>query len=161
MKRLQKIVAVVIVMTMIFAMPVLAEDRSATMISSESTADLVRQLDEYNVKAMGYVQYVGNFNSFALPNGSHAKLVSDQVKAFDILCCENHKQYLANALSAATTDLANKQAQLNSATSQAAANPTFAAMVPQCQAQVAEAQNKIADIQNKIALANQMLAKYY
>lgn len=161
MKRLQKIVALIVVMTMLFAFPVLADDRAATMISSESTADLVRQLDEYNLKNAGYVQYLSNYNAFALPNAPHAVLVSDQVKAFDILCCENHKLYLKNVLSAATTDLQNKQAQLNAATSQAAANPTFAAMVPQCQAQVAEAQAKVADVQNKIAAANQMLAKYY
>lgn len=161
MKKLCRLVAVVTAMTMLFALPVLAEDRTATMISSESTADLVSKLDAYNAQAMGYVAYVAKSNAFALPGGVHAQVVSDQVKAFDILCCNNHKQYLANVLSAAQTDLANKQTQYNAAAAQAASNATFAAMLPQCQAQVAAAQQKVADTQNRIALANQMLAKYY
>lgn len=162
MKRLYKFVALVTVMTMLFAVPVLAaEDRSGTLISSESTDDLVRQLDEYNLKNMGYVLYVGNYNSFAQPYGTHAVVVSKQVKDYDILCCNNHMLYLNNVLSAATTDLANKQSQYNSAVAQAATNPTFAGLVPQCQAELAAAQQKVADTQNRIALAKEKLAKYY
>lgn len=162
MKRLYKFVALVTAMTMLFAVPVLAaEDRALTTISSESTDDLVRQLDAYNARTMGYVLYVGNFNAFAQPYGNHAMLVSKQVKDYDILCCNNHMLYLNNVLSAATTDLANKQTQCNYVASQAASNATYASLLPQCQADVAAAQQKVADTQNKIALANQKLAKYY
>lgn len=161
MKKLNRVIALVVVMTMLFALPVLAEDRSYTMISSESTDELVKQLDAYNVKVMGQVLYLGNYNAFALPYASHSMVVSKQVKDYDILCCDNHMAYLNNVLSAATTDLANKQAQYNSAASQAAANPTFAAMLPQCQAELTAAQQKVVDTQNKIALAKEKLAKYY
>jgi len=164
MKRFYRFIAVVTVMTMLFAVPVLAadnQDRSGTMISSESTDDLVRQLDEYNLKVMGRVLYVGTFNSYAAPNGNHAILVSRQVKDYDILCCNNHMLYLSNVLSAATTDLANKQQQYNTAASQAATNPTYASLLPQCQAELTAAQQKVADTQARITLAQQKLAKYY
>jgi len=162
MKRVKRIVALVVVMTMLFAVPVLAdEDRSGTMISSENTDDLVRQLDAYNLKVMGQVLYVGGYNSYALPNGTHAVLVSKQVKDYDIRCCDNHMFYLKTVLSNAQQDLANKQAQYNSAVAQMAVSPSYAQLVPTCQAQVAAAQQAVVDAQNRIAAAQAKLAKYY
>ena len=161
MNRFFKLAVVTVVMTMVFAMPVLAEDRSATMISSESTDQLVNELDAYNQKVMGQVLYLGNFNSFALPNGSHAIVVSKQVKDYDILCCDNHKVYLKNVLSAAQTDLINKQRQYNDAVAQAALYPGYASVVPQAEAQLAAAQQKFNDAQLKVVLAEEKLAKYY
>lgn len=160
MKRFYRLIAAIAVMTMVFSVTVFAEDRSATMISSESTDDLVRQLDAYNTKVMGQVLYVGNYNPMAAAYGSHSMVVSKQVKDYDILCCNNHKQYLANVLSAAQTDLINKQNQYNVCASQSS-NPTYAALLPKAQAELTAAQNKVADTQNKIAYANQALAKYY
>jgi len=164
MKRLGRFLIVAAIMTMVFAMPVLADenkDRTSTMISSESTDDLVRQLDDYNRRVMGQVLYVGAYNNYAAPNGIHANMVSKQVKDYDILCCNNHMLYLNNVLGAAQTDLVNKQNQYNSAASQAATNPTFAAMLPVCESELKAAQAKVVDAQNKIALANAKLAKYY
>lgn len=162
MNKFFKLAVVSAIMAMILSVPVLAdEDRSETLISSESTDQLVNELDAHNIQVMGQVSYVGNFNSIALPDGIHTYVVTDQLKQYDILCCNNHKTYLRNVLSAAQTDLANKQAQYNSVAAQAGSNPTFAAMLPQAQAQLAAAQQKVADAQNNLALADIKLAKYY
>ncbi len=165
MKRLGKFLIAAALMTMVFAVPVLAEDkiedRSETLVSSENTDDLVRQLDEHNVRAMGQVFYVANFNSFAAPYAPHALVVSKQVKDYDILCCDNHMLYLNSVLSAAVSDLENKQAQYNNAASQAAGNPTYAGLLPECEAQLKAAQQKVIDTQNRIAIAKVKLAKYY
>lgn len=162
MNKFFKLALVAALMTMIFAVPVLADDdRTETMISSESTDQLVIELDAYNLHAMGQVLYVGNYNNFALPNGHHAIRVSRQVKNYDILCCDNHKLYLRNVLSAAQTDLANKQTQYNSVAAQAKEMPTYAQMLPDVQAQLVAAQQKVVVAQNNIILADQKLAKYY
>ena len=162
MKKLHKIVALALALTMVFAIPVLAEDdRSGTMVSSENTDEFVRLLDEHNNMVMGHVGFILSVNPGHPGEAMQVQRVTKQVKDYDILCCDNHKLYLKTVLSNAQQDLANKQTQYNNAVAQMAISPSYADLLPQCQAELVAAQQKVVDAQNRIAIADQKLAKYY
>lgn len=164
MKRFAKLLVAVAALTMVFALPVMANDDSEVKISSESTDQLIQLIDDHNLQILSDLENVTKFASSdaaMLDAKLHMINVYNQIRKEDQDICANHIVYLQNVVGNANENARVKKEILDNYTALCATNPQYAALIPQAQADYNAALAQIVDAQNRIVTANAKFAKYY
>lgn len=164
MKRFAKLLVAVAALTMVFALPVMANDDSEVKISSESTDQLIQLIDDHNLQILSDLENVTRFASSdaaMLDAKLHMINVYNQIRKEDQDICANHIVYLQNVVGNANENARVKKEILDNYTALCATNPQYAALIPQAQADYNAALAQIVDAQNRIVTAKAKFAKYY
>lgn len=164
MKRFAKLLVAVAALTMVFALPVMANDDSEVKISSESTDQLIQLIDDHNLQILSDLENVTRFASSdaAMADAKlHMINVYNQIRKEDQDICANHIVYLQNVVGNANENARVKKEILDNYTALCATNPQYAALIPQAQADYNAALAQIVDAQNRIVTAKAKFAKYY
>lgn len=164
MKRFAKLLVAVAALTMVFALPVMANDDSEVKISSESTDQLIQLIDDHNLQILSDLENVTKFASSdaaMLDAKLHMINVYNQIRKEDQDICANHIVYLQNVVGNANENARVKKEILDNYTALCATNPQYAALIPQAQADYNAALAQIVDAQNRIVTAKAKFAKYY
>ena len=163
MKKITKLLVVLSALTVLFAVPVMADEQVA--FSSTNTDDLIRQFNEYEGKInndlSSYTSWIVGTGRAQTDLVNHLNQVQSQVKAAEKLGAQNHIKYLQAALANANEIVRVKQQNIASINALASDNPTLAAQqLPGAQAELANALVAQAQATDTLNAAQVKLAQY-
>ena len=163
MKKFTRIIALTAALTMIFALPVMAEDKKV-LISSESTDQLVALTDAHNLQLLSALEDVSKFASSdaAMADAKlHMSKVYDQIHHEDQDIANNHLYYLNQVVYNAQQDVIHTQENIANLQNLGATSPYYLTLLPNAQNEFNAAVAKLAQAQANYEAGKVKLAKYF
>lgn len=164
MKKFTKLVALTAALTMLFAMPVMANNDKIVIISSEDTDQLVTLTDAHNLQLLSALEDVTKFASSdaAMADAKiHMNKVYQQIHHEDQDIANNHLYYLNQVVYNSQQDVIHRQQNIANLQQLAITSPYYNTLIPNEQAGLNAACAKLANDQAKLAAAKVKLAKYF
>lgn len=164
MKKFTKIIALTAALTMLFALPVMANHDKIVIISSENTDQLVTLIDAHNLQLLSALEDVTKFASSdaAMADAKlHMNKVYEQIHHEDQDIANNHLVYLNQKVYNAQQDVLHGQQNIASLQNLGQTSPYYLTLIPNEQAFLNGAMARLAQAQADYAAAQVKLAKYY
>lgn len=164
MKKFTKVVALVAAFTMIFALPVMANEDKIVTISSESTDQLIILTDAHNLQLLSALEDVTKFASSdaAMADAKiHMNKVYNQIHHEDQDIANNHLFYLNQVVYNAQQDVIHAQENIANLNNLAVTSPYYLTLLPNAQNEYNAAVAKLVQAQNNYAAGKVKLAKYF
>lgn len=164
MKKLTKLVALTLALTMLFAVPVMANNDKIVTISSESTDQLVLLIDAHNLQLLSAVMDVTKYatSDAAMADAKiHINKVYEQIRHEDQDIANNHLFYLQQRVYNAQQDVIHAQENIASLTNLGKTSPYYLTLIPNEQKGLEAAVAKLTKAQADLVAGQAKLAKYY
>jgi len=165
MKKFTKIIALTAALTMLFALPVMANDDKFVTISSENTDQLVTLIDAHNLKTLAALEDVTKFASSdaAMADAKiHMAIVYNQLHHEDQDIANNHLYYLNQVVYNAQQDVIHGQQNVASLQNLGATvSPYYLTLIPNEQKNLDAATARLVEAQAKYVAGQAKLAKYF
>jgi len=164
MKKLTKIVVLTAALTMLFALPVMANSDKEVTISSTNTDQLVALTDAHNLQLLSAVENVTKFASSdaAMADAKiHINKVYEQIHHEDQDIANNHLYYLNQVVYNAQQDVLHCQQNVASMQALGATSPYYLTLIPARQAELDAANVRLANAIANLEAGKVKLAKYF